>query len=396
MCKVRCRYFITGKKEESALVEINRTALYDFHSQMGGKIVPFAGYEMPVQYGAGIMQEHLFCRGSSALFDVSHMGQIIVRSSMGRNDSVAEHLEKLIPVDLKNLGENRQRYGFFLNDDGGIIDDLMITNKGDHFLIVANAARKDIDMKHLNNKIGSDVDAQLLEGRSLIAIQGPKSEKILNEFFRDISKMNFLDVRTFSYKGKNIWISRSGYTGEDGFEISIEDELVEEFATDLLKSDHINLAGLGARDSLRLEGSLCLYGQDIKEDISPVEARLTWAIQKSRREDGERGRNFLGATVIYDQMKNGVDKVRVGLIPEGKAPVRSGTKLYKEQEGKSLIGEVTSGGYSPSLGKPISMGYIFSKSGEEFGKRVFAEVRGKLLPISIVDIPFLPNNFKRK
>ena len=154
------------------MVEINRTALYDFHSQMGGKIVPFAGYEMPVQYGAGIMQEHLFCRESSALFDVSHMGQIIVRSSMGRNDSVAEHLEKLIPVDLKNLGENRQRYGFFLNDDGGIIDDLMITNKGDHFLIVANAARKDIDMKHLNNKIGSDVDAQLLEGRSLIAIQG--------------------------------------------------------------------------------------------------------------------------------------------------------------------------------------------------------------------------------
>ena len=150
---------------------------------MGGKIVPFAGYEMPVQYGAGIMQEHLFCRESSALFDVSHMGQIIVRSSMGRNDSVAEHLEKLIPVDLKNLGENRQRYGFFLNDDGGIIDDLMITNKGDHFLIVANAARKDIDVKHLNNKIGADLDVQLLEGRSLIAIQGPKSEKTLNEFF---------------------------------------------------------------------------------------------------------------------------------------------------------------------------------------------------------------------
>ena len=362
---------------------------------MGGKIVPFAGYEMPVQYGLGIMQEHLFCRESSALFDVSHMGQIIVRPSMGRGNNIAEQLEKLIPVDLKNLGENRQRYGFFLNEDGGIIDDLMITNKGDHFLIVANAARKEIDLKHLNEKIGGNVDAELLEGRSLIAVQGPKSEKILCEFFDDISKMKFLDVRTFSYKGKDIWISRSGYTGEDGFEISIKDELTEEFATDLLKSDYVKLAGLGARDSLRLEGSLCLYGQDIKEDISPVEAGLTWAIQKSRREDGERGRNFPGAAVIYDQIRNGVEKVRIGLIPEGRAPVRGGVKLFKEQEGTSLIGEVTSGGYSPSLGHPISMGYLFSKTRHDFGDTIFAEVRGKLLPISVVDIPFVPNKFKR-
>ena len=362
---------------------------------MGGKMVPFAGYEMPVQYGSGIMQEHLFCRESSALFDVSHMGQIIVRPSMGRGNNIAEQLEKLIPVDLKNLGENRQRYGFFLNEDGGIIDDLMITNKGDHFLIVANAARKEIDLKHLNEKIGENVDAELLEGRSLIAVQGPKSEKILCEFFDDISKMKFLDVRTFIYKGKDIWISRSGYTGEDGFEISIKDELTEEFATDLLKSDYVKLAGLGARDSLRLEGSLCLYGQDIKDDISPVEAGLTWAIQKSRREDGERVRNFPGAAVIYDQIRNGVEKVRIELIPEGRAPVRGGVKLFKEQEGTSLVGEVTSGGYSPSLGHPISMGYLFSKTRHDFGDTIFAEVRGKLLPISVVDIPFVPNKFKR-
>ena len=352
---------------------------------MGGKIVPFAGYEMPVQYGLGIMQEHLFCRESSALFDVSHMGQIIVRSSIGRNDSVAEQLEKLIPVDLKNLGENRQRYGFFLNEDGGMIDDLMITNKGDHFLIVANAARKEIDLRHLNEKIGENVDAELLEGRSLLAVQGPKSEKILSEFFDDISKMKFLDVRTFSYKGKDIWISRSGYTGEDGFEVSIPNIKVENFIK-LLVNNKVKPIGLGARDTLRLEAGLCLYGHDLNEEINPIEANLKWAIAKKRREEG----GFNGWEKIKSILDNGCTKIRVGILPEGRIIAREGAKIFSI-EGEE-IGKITSGTFGPSVNAPVAMGYINSGY-SEVGNKIKIEVRGKKYDAKVSALPFYKKNY---
>lgn len=358
-------------------------------------MVSFAGYEMPVQYKMGIMKEHLFCRKSSVIFDVSHMGQIIVKGHSGGEATLVDKLEQLIPVDLKNLSRDRQRYGFFLNDNGGMIDDLMISNKGNYFMIVANAARKYIDYEHLVNNLGDKFEIIMRQNRSLLAIQGPKSEKVLSRFFEDINMMQFLDAKTFMYKGESVEVSRSGYTGEDGFEVSISDRLVENFTNELLNDPDIMLAGLGARDSLRLDGALCLYGQDINENISPVQARLSWAIQKCRRVGGERQGNFLGSDTIFDQLKNGVDKIRIGLIPEGKAPVRAGTKIFMDAEGEKHIGEVCSGGYSPSLERPISMGYIILSDDVELGVKVFADVRGKLLPVSIVEMPFVKNNFKR-
>ena len=356
-------------------------------------MVPFAGYEMPLQYKSGIMKEHLFCRDSAALFDVSHMGQIILRAKSQKKNEIAESLESLIPVDLVNLSENRQRYGFLLNDDGGIIDDLMISNRGEYFAIVANASRKEVDLKLLQSKLGDKLKIEMLTDKSLVAIQGPKSEEILSNVFDGISDMRFLDVKTFFYQGEAVEISRSGYTGEDGFEISISDNLVQKFSQTVLADASVKLAGLGARDSLRLEGSLCLYGQDISEHTSPIEAGLTWAIQKSRREGGEREGNFPGSNNILYQIKNGVKKNRIGLIPEGKAPIRAGTKLFRDENGSECIGEVTSGGYSPSLSKPISMAYILGD--KDKGKSFFAAVRGAFLPVRKVKMPFMNNNFKR-
>ena len=375
------------------MTHVLRTTLFSFHKERGGKMVPFAGYEMPLQYKLGIMKEHLFCRASAALFDVSHMGQIILRAKNQEKNEIAKSLESLIPVDLVNLRENRQRYGFLLNDKGGIIDDLMISNRGEHFMIVANASRKDIDFKILQTKLGDKLEIKMLTDKALVAIQGPKSEEVLSKVFPGISDMSFLDVKTFFYKGGAVEISRSGYTGEDGFEISISNSFVESFSQTVLEDPSVTLAGLGARDSLRLEGSLCLYGQDISEDISPIEAGLSWAIQKSRREGGEREGNFPGSNEIFYQIKNGVKKSRIGLIPDGKAPIRSGAKLFSDKDGSDYIGEVTSGGYSPSLSKPISMAYILE--GEHENESFFAKVRGAFLPVRKVKMPFMSNNFKR-
>lgn len=375
------------------MANVLRTALFSFHKEMGGKMVPFAGYEMPLQYKLGIMKEHLFCRDSAALFDVSHMGQIILRAKSQNKNEIAESLESLIPVDLVNLSENRQRYGFLLNDDGGIIDDLMISNRGEHFAIVVNASRKEVDLKLLQSKLGNKLEIEMLTDKSLVAIQGPKSEEILSNVFDGISDMRFLDVKTFFYQGEAVEISRSGYTGEDGFEVSISNNLVQKFSQTILADPSVTLAGLGARDSLRLEGSLCLYGQDISEHISPIEAGLAWAIQKSRREGGEREGNFPGSNNILYQIKNGVKKSRIGLIPEGKAPIRAGTKLFSDKNGSEYIGEVTSGGYSPSLSKPISMAYILGDKNK--GESFFAAVRGAFLPVRKVKMPFMNNNFKR-
>ncbi len=380
-------------KWRKILANALKTILFSFHKEMGGKMVPFAGYEMPLQYKSGIMKEHLFCRESAALFDVSHMGQIILRAKSKEKNAVAKSLESLIPIDLINLRENRQRYGFLLNDKGGIIDDLMISNRGEYFIIVANASRKDIDFKLLQEKLGDELEIKMLADKALVAIQGPKSEEALSKIFNGISDMSFLDVNTFFYEGQAVEISRSGYTGEDGFEISISNSLVEKFSQTVLEDPSVKLAGLGARDSLRLEGSLCLYGQDISEDISPIEAGLAWAIQKSRREGGEREGNFPGSNNILSQIKNGVEKRRIGLAPDGKAPIRAGTKLFSDKNGSDYIGRVTSGGYSPSLSKPISMAYIFGD--DNTNENFFAEVRGAFLPVRKVKMPFMNNNFKR-
>ena len=375
------------------MANVLRTTLFSFHKEMGGKMVPFAGYEMPLHYKLGILKEHLFCRESAALFDVSHMGQIILRAKSEEKNVIAKSLESLIPVDLVNLRENRQRYGFLLNDKGGIIDDLMICNRGKYFVIVANASRKDIDVKLLQEKLGNKLEIKMLTDKALVAIQGPKSEEVLSKIFNGISDMSFLDAKTFFYEGQAVEISRSGYTGEDGFEISISNSLVESFSQTVLGDPSVKLAGLGARDSLRLEGSLCLYGQDISEGISPIEAGLGWAIQKSRREGGEREGNFPGSNDILSQIRNGVKKRRIGLVPDGKAPIRAGTKLFSDKNGSDYIGRVTSGGYSPSLSKPISMAYISGDDNKN--ESFFAEVRGAFLPVRKIKMPFIDNKFKR-
>jgi aminomethyltransferase len=291
---------IYRKNEDIDLVELSRTALYSLHKEMGAKTIPFAGYEMPVNYRGGILNEHIHCRESVGLFDVSHMGQIKVASKTLSLKSLALELEKIIPVDLVDLPRDRQRYGFLTNDQGGLIDDLMISNRGNHFFIVVNASRKDVDLSYLRDNLSPNIDVIVETERSLLAVQGPKTETILNSLIKGIEDMKFLDVRDFLFKNEQIWISRSGYTGQDGFEVSVPDNISEDFCRSLLDIKDVQLTGLGARDTLRLECGLCLYGQDLNESISPIEAGLKWAIQKVRRTGGSRSGGFPGAKKNID------------------------------------------------------------------------------------------------
>jgi aminomethyltransferase len=384
---------IYRKNEDIDLVELSRTALYSLHKEMGAKTIPFAGYEMPVNYRSGILNEHIHCRESVGLFDVSHMGQIKVASKALSLKSLALELEKIIPVDLVDLPRDRQRYGFLTNDQGGLIDDLMISNRGNHFFIVVNASRKDVDLSYLKDNLSPNIDVIVETERSLLAVQGPKTETILNSLIKGIEDMKFLDVRNFSFKNEQIWISRSGYTGQDGFEVSVPDNISEDFCRSLLDIKDVQLIGLGARDTLRLECGLCLYGQDLNESISPIEAGLKWAIQKVRRTGGSRSGGFPGAKKILMQIDDMPERKRIALLPLGRAPIRTGTKLYSDELGKEEIGVVTSGGYSPSIEKPISMGYLKSTHVAK-DKLIFGEVRNKLLPLKITDLPFVKTSFK--
>jgi len=376
-----------GKTHEARMPDLKRTALYELHQELGAKMVPFAGYEMPVQYPLGVMKEHLRTRSAAGLFDVSHMGQVILRGA-----DAAAQLETLVPANIVGLGEGRQRYGLFTNDQGGILDDLMIANRGDHLFLVVNAACKDADIAHMRANLSCPVDA--IEDRALLALQGPAAEAALAAIVPDVSAMRFMDVIVAESPFGEVWISRSGYTGEDGYEVSVADDQSVALAGALLASDDVEPIGLGARDSLRLEAGLCLYGNDVDTGTSPVEAGLSWSIQKARRTGGDRAGGFPGAERILSELENGVARRRVGLAPEGRAPMRDGTPLFDSENAAEPIGHVTSGAFGPTVERPVSMGYVPSTMAEA-GTRLFGEVRGKRLPVTVAKLPFTPANFKR-
>ncbi|MFB2593364.1 glycine cleavage system aminomethyltransferase GcvT [Paracoccus sp. p4-l81] len=368
--------------------DLKRTGLYDLHVRLGAKMVPFAGYEMPVQYPLGVMKEHLHTRAAAGLFDVSHMGQVILRAPSGKAEDAAAALEALVPVDLIGLAEGRQRYAFFTDDRGGILDDLMVANRGDHLFVVVNAACKEADIAHLRAGLPG-ISVEQITDRALLALQGPAAEAALEALVPGVAQMRFMDVAVMG----DLWVSRSGYTGEDGYEISLPEVQAVGFAEALLSNPEVQAIGLGARDSLRLEAGLCLYGHDIDTTTSPVEAALTWGIQKARRAGGAREGGFPGADVILPQLADGTARKRMGLRPEGRAPMREGTEIYADAEGGTPIGRVTSGGFGPTIEAPMAMAYLPSDLTE--GSTVYGDVRGKRLPARIAPMPFTPNTYKR-
>ena len=378
-------------RESSAL---KQTPLHALHLARGGKMVPFAGYDMPVQYSAGVLREHLHTRSSAGLFDVSHMGQIALRPKSGKVEDAALALERLVPQDIVAIAPGRQRYAQFTNEAGGILDDLMVANFGDHLFLVVNAACKAEDEAHLRAHLSDVCVIEPLPDRALIALQGPKAESALTKLCADAAAMRFMDSGPRRVDGIDCFVSRSGYTGEDGFEISAPADRAEALATKLLDDSDVLPIGLGARDSLRLEAGLCLYGHDIDTTTTPVEGALEWSIQKIRRTGGTRAGGFAGADKILSQLGSGASRRRVGLRPEGRAPVREGAALFADATSTEQIGSVTSGGFGPSLNAPVAMGYLPSSHAAN-GTTVFAEVRGQRLPMQVAPMPFVPNTYKR-
>ena len=365
-----------------------RTPLYDLHAELGGKMVPFAGYEMPVQYPLGVMKEHLACRAGAGLFDVSHMGQILVTHPDGP-DAAAAALEALVPQDVIGLPEGRQRYGLLLGDNGGILDDLMIARRADDLFLVVNAACKDADLAHLQKGLPG-CSVTMLD-RALLALQGPLAETVLEAVAPGAAALSFMDVAELDSAFGRLWLSRSGYAGEDGYEISVEAAQAEALARRLLQADGVVPVGLGARDSLRLEAGLCLYGQDIDQHTSPVEANLVWAIQKVRRSGGARAGGFPGAARVLAEIDGAPARLRVGLRPEGRAPMRDGVELF---DGDRAVGRITSGGFGPTVEHPIAMG-IVDIDRAEIGTKLQGELRGRRLPLEVVALPFRAATYKR-
>jgi aminomethyltransferase len=372
--------------------DLPKTPLHAMSLSRGAKMVEFAGYEMPVSFPEGVLKEHLHTRAAAGLFDVSHMGQIALRPKSGGVAQVAESLERLIPMNVIGLAADRQRYGLFTNASGGILDDLMFANRGDHLFLIVNAATKAADLAHLEAELGDLCEVEPLE-RGLIALQGPSAERVLSSLNADAGNMRFMDVWPLNLRGVPAIVSRSGYSGEDGYEISALSAHVVDLAGWLLEKEGVALVGLGARDSLRLEAGLCLYGHDIDETTTPVEAGLEWAIQPARRAGGARTGGFPGADVILDQIAEGAKRRRVGLLPEGRAPMREGTELFAE-EGGAPVGRITSGGFSPSLGAPVAMGYVPIDLAAP-GTRLFGLLRGKMLPVTVAKLPFIEPRYKR-
>ena len=373
--------------------ELKKTYLFDFHNANGAKFVPFAGYSMPVQYKNGVISEHLHTRNKAGFFDVSHMGQIKIWSKNDNKEELIQNLERLMPCDLRNLKENRQTYTLFTNENGGVIDDLMISNKGSYFHLVVNASQKFKDFQHLKDNLSNFCNIEFEENKSLIAIQGPKSENILSDLNSKINSMKFMDVCNISFLNFDCSVSRSGYTGEDGFEISIENKNVFKLVDTLFKNSDLLPIGLGARDSLRLEAGLCLHGNDLNSEITPVEANLKWVIHKRRRDQNDIDLNFLGNKKILKQLKEGPENIRIGLLPIGKAPMRAGNYIYQDIEGKIEIGIITSGGYSPTLRQPISMGRIKNMNLENI-ENVYVRIRDNILPAKICKLPFIQTKYK--
>ncbi|KIN63296.1 Aminomethyltransferase [Sulfitobacter noctilucicola] len=372
--------------------DLLQTPLYELHVGLGAKMVPFAGYSMPVQYPLGVMKEHLHCRGQAGLFDVSHMGQVVLSGPSW--EDVATSFETLVPMDVLGLEDGRQRYGFFTNDAGGIEDDLMFARRGADLFVVVNAACKEADVGRMRAGLPSAVTVTELKDRALIALQGPKAADVISALDPKAEAIRFMDLADLTLNGTPVWASRSGYTGEDGFEISVPQENAESLVKALLEHEAVEPIGLGARDSLRLEAGLCLYGHDIDATTSPVEAALNWAIQKVRRTGGEREGGFPGADTILGHLSDGVSRKRVGLRPEGRAPMREGVPLFDAATGGRCIGEVTSGGFGPSVQAPVAMGFVQTDYAAT-GTMIWGEVRGKRLPLSVAKLPFIAANFKR-
>lgn len=364
--------------------DLKTLALADLHTGLGAKFVPFAGYSMPVQYPRGVMAEHLWTRENAGLFDVSHMGQVMLPAS------AAQELETLVPVDVLGLAEGRQRYGFFTNDAGGVLDDLMIARVPGGLFVVVNAGCRDADLAHLRAHIDG---VEEITDRALLAIQGPKAEVVLAGLIPAVAQMRFMDSQRHDWEGSELWISRSGYTGEDGFEISVPFQVAEAFARALLADDRVAPIGLGARDSLRLEAGLPLYGQDMDAGVSPVEAGQAWAIGKVRRAGGARAGGFPGAGVILGQIADGAPRLRVGLLPEGRAPMRAGVEIFASEDATTPIGHVTSGGFGPTLGAPMALALI--EAGTPPDATLFGDVRGKRLPAAQAPLPFTQPGYKR-
>ena len=367
-----------------------KTPLYDLHVELGAKMVPFAGYEMPVQYPLGVKKEHLHTRDlqGSGLFDVSHMGQLRLH---GENAAAA--LEKLVPVDIIDLPVGKQRYAVFTNEQGGIMDDLMVAHYGDHLYVVVNAACKEQDIAHLKAHLPEDVTMEILEDRALVAIQGPGTAAAMARIAPETADMVFMDSRAMTIAGAECLISRSGYTGEDGFEISIPASEADRLCRLMLAEPEVEAIGLGARDSLRLESGLCLYGNDLDPTTTPVEASLLWAISKIRRADGERAGGFIGAEAVLKQIaEKAHTRKRVGMIGEGRTPIREGVELFNADGEK--VGTVTSGSYGPTTECPVLMGYVAIEY-SALDTELFAEVRGKKLPVKVARAPFIEQRYFR-
>ncbi|MGY0398635.1 MAG: glycine cleavage system aminomethyltransferase GcvT [Ostreibacterium sp.] len=362
------------------------TPLNDLHHELGAKMVPFAGYSMPIQYANGIVKEHLHTRSHASVFDVSHMGQLILSG-----DNIADLLEKILPTSVHELAVNRQRYTFFTLENGGILDDLMLARVDENtFYMVVNASRKGVDYPHLHQHL---TDTQIHEmNNALIAIQGIQSSEALNQLIPGVNKMKFMDSQLFTVHGDNFRVSRSGYTGEDGYEISIPADKAVTFTKALLALDNVEPAGLGARDTLRLEAGLCLYGNDIDEGTSPAEADLLWAIPKSRRAGGKRQGGFIGSATILSQITSGTHRKRVGFNVNGKVPVRAGTELFATNGQK--IGRITSGGFGATINAPIAMGYV-DIAHAEIGNTVTAKIRQKEIVLTVATTPFVPQRYYR-
>jgi aminomethyltransferase len=364
---------------------LKRTPLHALHRELGARLVPFAGYEMPVQYPTGILAEHAQTRAAAGLFDVSHMGQMRLTAKAGH--SAARALETVVPGDIAGLLPGQQRYTQFTNDAGGILDDLMVTSTGDHLLLVVNAACKDADLAHVQAHLSNACEIEPMFSRGLLALQGPQAARALARLAPSVATMTFMTGAFVTIDGAQCYVTRSGYTGGDGFEISTPADRAEAIARRLLAQPEVKPIGLGARDSLRLEAGLCLYGHDIDSTTTPIEAGLLWSIGKERRAQG----GFPGASVIQKQIAEGASRKRVGLLPEGKAIAREGTEIAI---GGKVVGKVTSGGFAPTLGRAIAMGYV-ERGQSAIGTRVELAVRGKPVPADIVPMPFVKHAYYR-
>ena len=375
---------------------LSKTPLYDLHVSLGARMVPFAGYEMPVQYPLGVLKEHLHTRAHAGLFDVSHMGQVELHGA-----DAAAALETLVPVDVMGIAPGKQRYALFTNEGGGILDDLMIFNVGGYLHLVVNAACKVQDIAHLKSRIGGRCEVRVRDDLALLALQGPGAEAALKGIAVGDNGNGVPDIPSVFMAGARVklagidcLVTRSGYTGEDGFEISVPNAGCEALAKALLAQPNVQPIGLGARDSLRLEAGLCLYGHDLDETTTPVEASLNWAMQKVRRTGGERAGGFPGASVILGQLDNpaSVKRKRVGLKPEGRAPIRDGVELQDSAGNK--IGIVTSGGFGPTINGPVIMGYVDTVHAAP-GTKIYAMLRGTPALVTVVGMPFAPHGYKR-